>query len=107
MKKEPLSPTAARAVSRSGSRNCAVASSPWLESALQHGDPIPEPGEEASGKFVVRVPKGVHAALARAAEREGVSLASTLAAVVGDRVTPRKADTAVAPKRPAKKIFVG
>lgn len=50
------------------------ASSLWLESALKHGDPIPEPGEEASGKFVVRVPKGVHAALARAAEREGVSL---------------------------------
>ena len=42
-------------------------------------DRLPEPDvrpsrEEYSGKFVVRVPKSVHAALASEAEAEGVSL---------------------------------
>jgi antitoxin HicB len=48
----------------------------WLESAIEHGDPIPEPGSEDdySGKFVVRVPKSVHRDLAIRAQREGVSL---------------------------------
>ena len=42
-------------------------------------DTLPEPDvrssrEEYSGKFVVRVPKSLHAALAAEAETEGVSL---------------------------------
>ena len=42
-------------------------------------DSLPEPGvrparQEYSGKFVVRVPKSLHAALAAEAEAEGVSL---------------------------------
>ena len=63
----------------------------WIESAIQHGDPIPEPGGEGfSGKFLTRVPKRVHKALSEAAEREGVSLnlfvATALAAAVGKRL---------------------
>ncbi len=65
----------------------------WLEVALEHGDPIPEPqpDEEFSGKFVVRVPRSLHRELVAAAEREGVSLNqfinTALAQAIG-RVTP-------------------
>lgn len=63
----------------------------WIRTALEDGKPIPEPGQEGrySGRFVARVPKGLHAALAQAAKREGVSLnlyvASALSRVVGFR----------------------
>lgn len=65
----------------------------WLEVAIAHGDPIPEPGKSDaagySGKFNVRVPRHVHRDLSRAAEREGVSLnlfvATALAEAVGRR----------------------
>lgn len=48
----------------------------WLEVSLDHGDPIPEPrsDQEYSGKFVVRVPRSLHRALAEAANQDGVSL---------------------------------
>jgi len=48
----------------------------WVETALEDGQPIPEPraAEEYSGKFVVRVPKSLHRDLAEAAAREKVSL---------------------------------
>lgn len=61
----------------------------WIEGALGDGIPVPEPGvdEQYSGKFLARVPKSVHAALARQAEQEDVSLnllvASILARAVG------------------------
>ena len=48
----------------------------WLESALAHGQVIPEPRHDVdySGKFVVRVPKSMHRRLAEAAKADGVSL---------------------------------
>ncbi|MBA2441964.1 MAG: toxin-antitoxin system HicB family antitoxin [Rubrobacter sp.] len=47
----------------------------WLTSAVRHGDPIPEPdSREYSGKMNLRMPKSLHMALARRAERENVSL---------------------------------
>ena len=48
----------------------------WIETKLANGFPIPEPfiGEKYSGKFVVRLPKTLHAKLAIEAAREGVSL---------------------------------
>jgi len=48
----------------------------WIEAKLEGGFPIPEPITESdySGKFVLRLPKSLHAQLALAAEREGVSL---------------------------------
>lgn len=68
----------------------------WIEVALEQGIPVPEPGEEPddaySGRFNVRVPKGLHRALAESAAREGVSLnlyiATALASAVGQ---PKKA----------------
>ena len=60
----------------------------WLTVALENGIDIPEPGQEHSGKFLVRVPKTVHRELARRARLEGVSLnlyvASVLAKAVGE-----------------------
>ncbi len=48
----------------------------WLEVSLEQGDAIPEPRaeEEYSGKFVIRLPRSLHRALAETANQEGVSL---------------------------------
>lgn len=48
----------------------------WISVALEDGIEIPEPYEHVtySGKFMVRVPPSLHAALSRHAAREGVSL---------------------------------
>ena len=48
----------------------------WIESALAHGDPIPEPTAPPSysGRVLVRMPKTLHRRLAEQAEAEGVSL---------------------------------
>lgn len=46
----------------------------WFEVKLEHGDPIPEPREDYSGKINLRMPKSLHQKLAALAESEGVSL---------------------------------
>jgi predicted RNase H-like HicB family nuclease len=48
----------------------------WIETKLANGFPVPLPvGDETySGKFVVRLPKTLHAKLAIEAKKEGVSL---------------------------------
>jgi antitoxin HicB len=49
----------------------------WIESARADGAPVPSPSrgdDEYSGRFVARVPKSLHRALASRASREGVSL---------------------------------
>jgi len=51
----------------------------WLEAAKAAGRPIPEasvvePVGGYSGKFVLRIPRSLHARLARQAKAEGVSL---------------------------------
>lgn len=55
--------------------------SAWISAAVDMGDVIPPPAFRhdagttgASGKFVTRVPKSVHAQLAARARQEGVSL---------------------------------
>ncbi len=52
------------------------ARSGWIETEYEQGHDIPLPShrEEYSGKFVVRLPRSLHRALAAAAEREHVSL---------------------------------
>lgn len=61
----------------------------WIEGQLEDGYAIPEPSDEFSGKFNVRVPKSVHKALSHAASRDGVSLnlfvATALAKAVGEK----------------------
>ncbi|MCL2337566.1 MAG: type II toxin-antitoxin system HicB family antitoxin [Firmicutes bacterium] len=48
----------------------------WLEAKLENGFAVPPPlnNDKFSGKFVVRLPKSLHARLAIEAEKEGVSL---------------------------------
>ncbi|HSW41151.1 MAG TPA: type II toxin-antitoxin system HicB family antitoxin [Patescibacteria group bacterium] len=61
----------------------------WVEAAVDDGRTVPAPAtaDEYSGRFVLRVPKGLHRRLAAQARREGVSLntlcATALAADVG------------------------
>jgi len=48
----------------------------WIKTAYDEGQDIPLPRdmEKYTGKFVVRIPRGLHRDLTRAAKREGVSL---------------------------------
>jgi predicted RNase H-like HicB family nuclease len=57
-------------------RNVYDAMAGWISVALQAGVEIPEPRDPASfsGRFLLRLPRGLHAELARQAEDEGVSL---------------------------------
>jgi antitoxin HicB len=61
----------------------------WLSVAIEDGVPIPEPRDPNafSGRFLLRLPKSLHAELARQAEIEGVSLnqyvTATLARAAG------------------------
>jgi len=59
----------------------------WLEAARAADRAIPEPSvteplDRYSGKFVVRVPRTVHARLARKAKQEGVSLNQLISSVL-------------------------
>jgi antitoxin HicB len=66
-----------------------VARKLWIESAYEDCNDIPLPKNESgySGKFIVRVPKSLHARLDKLAVREGVSLnqylVSTLSRAAG------------------------
>jgi antitoxin HicB len=66
----------------------------WIDAALKEGRDIPEPRSEAtpSGRLLLRMPRTLHAALTKAAERENVSLnqfiTDSLASVVGWRRGP-------------------
>ena len=61
----------------------------WIEAAVDDGRAVPAPAaeDEYSGRFVLRVPTGIHRRLAAQARRERVSLntlcATALAATVG------------------------
>ena len=48
----------------------------WIETKLELGFPIPLPvnTDNYSGKFLLRLPKSLHARLATEAEKEGISL---------------------------------
>ncbi len=64
----------------------------WFDVALEHGDPIPEPrptDEHFSGKLNIRLPRSLHAAAARAAEREGVSLNTFLVTAIAKELGAR------------------
>ena len=70
----------------------------WIEDALEHGDPVPEPRstEDFSGKVNLRMPKSLHRDLARRAQEEDVSLnqlmVATLARSVGSHDTRKEID---------------
>jgi len=56
-----------------------AAAAAWLKACKAAGNPTPEPSPLAydadySGRFVMRIPKRLHADLAKSAKRQGVSL---------------------------------
>lgn len=59
----------------------------WVQAAQAAGNAIPQPRppqplQAYSGKFMVRVPRSLHARLARRAAQEGVSLNQLVAATL-------------------------
>ncbi len=56
------------------------------------GLPVPEPGSGGaySGRFVVRVPKSLHARLARRAQQEGVSMNSLVVSLLAEGLARRE-----------------
>jgi antitoxin HicB len=67
-------------------KNAADAVASYLASCRKHNDPIPEPGSggPASGKFLARLPKSMHAALIERSRHEGVSMNQFLTALVAE-----------------------
>ncbi|MFT4579764.1 MAG: antitoxin HicB [Nitrospinales bacterium] len=60
-------------------KNGEVAVKDWVKARKKFGKNVPEPSppidtHDYSGKFIQRVPKSVHAQLAKRAEAEGVSM---------------------------------
>ena len=70
----------------------------WLAVALEDGVEIPEPMGEHSGHYMLRLPRSLHAELARRAKVEGVSLnqftVAALAGAVGWRALGSRPDAA-------------
>lgn len=57
----------------------------YLRTLEELGRPVPQPGDDAyTGQWRQRVPKSLHAALARRAEREGVSLNMLVTALLAE-----------------------
>jgi antitoxin HicB len=56
----------------------------WISVALEDGSEIPEPRTERrySGRLLLRLPKSLHAEVARAAQREGVSINQLLVTLI-------------------------
>jgi antitoxin HicB len=59
----------------------------WFEGRLEAGLAIPEPAEldEYSGKFVLRITRGLHKSLQREAQRQGVSLNQYIGQILAER----------------------
>lgn len=63
----------------------------WLEVAREFGDKIPTPFSTASGRFVQRVPRSLHAQLIAQAGAEGVSLNTLVLSLVSQGLGRRQA----------------
>lgn len=57
----------------------------WIEARLESGFPVPIPlSEEYGGRISLRITRGLHAALARAAGRQGMSLNQLLNVILSE-----------------------
>jgi antitoxin HicB len=61
----------------------------WIKAVRSAGRAIPAPGEPASGKFVARVPRSLHARLSARAKHEGVSMNALVAAFLAESLGRR------------------
>ena len=68
--------------------NLEEAASGWIEGMLLHDGEIPEPmdNDGYSGKFALRMPRSLHRAAARLAERDKISLNTFLIAAIAAAV---------------------
>jgi antitoxin HicB len=66
----------------------------WIEDALAHDRPVPPPRAASvhSGRLLVRMPPTLHSDLARAADREKISLNTLIVGVLGGAVSWRQGD---------------
>ncbi|MCI0696731.1 type II toxin-antitoxin system HicB family antitoxin [candidate division KSB1 bacterium] len=71
-------------------KNGLDAAKSWMETAKEFGDPIPQPGESSSGKFLARVPKSLHARLIARAKQEGVSMNALVTAYLSEALGKRE-----------------
>jgi antitoxin HicB len=74
----------------------------WIADALERGHQVPEPAltdELPSGKWVQRVPRSLHARLAKVAEQEGVSLNHLVTSMLAEAL-----GTAAIRARPEREI---
>ena len=59
----------------------------WIEEAGVAGRPVPRPARAGpNGRLLLRLPKSLHARVAQAAAREGVSVNAFVTAAVAERV---------------------
>jgi predicted RNase H-like HicB family nuclease len=75
----------------------------WIDAAQSAGNPIPEPspppGDHHSGKVLLRMPRRLHAQLARSAKEEGVSLNQYIVYLLAGAATPDLAEQPAKPRR--------
>lgn len=71
-------------------RNGRDAVESWLKVAREFGDVIPPPLSRASGKFVQRFPRSLHAQLITRAKAEGVSLNTLVVSLVAQGLGRRQ-----------------
>lgn len=63
----------------------------WVETAKEFNDPVPEPGSsQASGRFVQRLPKSLHARLSARAKQEGVSMNALVTSIIAEALGRRE-----------------
>jgi antitoxin HicB len=62
----------------------------WIKAVRAAGRDIPAPGEPASGKFIARVPRSMHARLSARAKQEGVSMNALVSTFLAESLGRRE-----------------
>jgi antitoxin HicB len=62
----------------------------WIKAVRSAGRVVPIPGEPASGKFIARVPRSMHARLSARAKQEGVSMNALVSAFLAESLGRRE-----------------
>jgi antitoxin HicB len=75
--------------------NLENAAESWVAAALAQNLPLPEPFDHAnaSGKFMLRLPRTLHSRAAAFAEKDGVSLNQFVVATLAERIGAEQAFT--------------
>ncbi len=76
--------------------NLAESRTLWIETRLESGFPVPEPPDsDYGGRISLRISSGLHASLARAATRQGLSVNQLLTSVLSEYVGGTRTEEAV------------